>query len=315
MHLKQEGASGGVSVEMLTTADSRKLSSTLPLGQLAPISSIAGPTYVTAQLLVQQIAYKLSDKIFSYSPETFDLDIAARDWAGRHETNIYGYPTKVFPLQTRTGAGSFALGYIFSEDFDLGKRHIPQTLLAPSSSLRNLRAALDQLSLLYGIASPFVAHVAAVDYSSQHGLLAEYGDALQISEELGLGLVASSSAYEVQHMALFSTLMARFLPTLHIYDGIRTSRETLRVIDALDEVGIAGLYNKLSKDAASVNKRLDTTGKVITLLESFNTELGTEYKPFEYYGHGSAEVVIVISGSVESQLAVQVVGRLAAEGQ
>ena len=61
-------------VAKTNSADFTKLSSSLPFGQQVPLSSISGPTYVTAQLLVQQIAYKLSDKIFSYSPETFDLD-------------------------------------------------------------------------------------------------------------------------------------------------------------------------------------------------------------------------------------------------
>ena len=291
-----------------------KGTSTLPFGQPVALSSISGPTYVTGQLLVQQIAYKLSDKIFSYSPETFELDVAVKQWSAQQEHNVFGYPTAVLPLQTRTGAGAFALGYIFSEDFDLSKRHIPQSLLAASPSLRYLRAALDQLSLLYSVASPFVAHVAAADYDAEAGLVSEYGTALQLSEELGLGLVSSSSAYEAQHMALFSTLMAQILPTLHIYDGVRTSRETLRVIDVLSETGISDIFNKVSKAAESFNKRLDSAGKVVELLRAFNGELGTEYDLFEYAGHAAAENVLVVFGSVESQLAKQVVSKLAADG-
>ncbi|KAH8887658.1 hypothetical protein GQ53DRAFT_749729 [Thozetella sp. PMI_491] len=299
----------------MTASGSTRVSSTLPLGRQVAISNISGPTYVTAQLLVQQIAYKLSDKIFSYSPESFDLDVAVKEWAAKRENNIHGEATSVLPLQTRSGAGSFALGYIFSKDFDLSKRHIPQTLLAPSLSLHHLRAALDQLSLLYSVASPFVAHVAAVDYSAKHGLVTEYESALQIAEDLGLGLVSSSSAYETQHMALFSTLLAAVLPTIHIYDGLRTSRETLRVIDALSEVGVAEIYKNVSKEAESLNKRLDNAGKVVELLRAFNNELGTAYEPFEYHGHEAPETVLVVFGSVESQLAKQVVSRLAAEGK
>ena len=222
---------------------------TLPFSQPLALSSISGPTYVTAQLLVQQIAYKLSDKIFSYSPETFELDVAVKEWSENQENNIFGYPTSVLPLQTRTGAGTFALGYIFSKDFDLSKRHIPQTLLAASPSLRHLRGALDQLALLYGVASPFVAHIAAADYDADAGFVTEFGTALQLSEELGLGLVSSSSAYEAQHMALFATLMAKVLPTLHVYDGVRMSRETLRVIDVLSGSGVSDVFDKVSKAA------------------------------------------------------------------
>ncbi|KAI1077254.1 hypothetical protein F5B20DRAFT_583498 [Whalleya microplaca] len=322
MRLQQAESSGGAALadqitmpEAKTTrAEFTKQSSNLPFGQSVPFKSISGPTYVTGQLLVQQIAYALSDKIFSYSPETFDLDVAVKDWAATQEKNIHGYPTKVLPLQTRSGAGAFALGYIFSKDFDLNKRHIPQSLLAPSLSLRHLRSALDQLALLYGVASPFVAHVAAADYVADAGLVAEYGTALQLSEELGLGLVSSGSAYEAQHMSLFATLMAKVLPTIHLYDGVRTSRETLRVIDVLSEVGIAEVFNKVSKTAETLNKRLDSAGKVVELLQAFNEELGTDYEPFEYVGHDAAETVVVIFGSIEVQLAKQVVSKLAADG-
>ncbi|KAL2021712.1 hypothetical protein VTK56DRAFT_6804 [Thermocarpiscus australiensis] len=311
MQLKYEETTGGI----LPVPSLDKTSSSLPLGQNLPLGSISGPTYVTGQLLVQQTAYKLSDKIFSFSPETFDLDQAVKHWSGAHEKNIHGERTAVVPLQTRAGAGTLALGYIFSKDFDLSKRHIPQTLLAPSLSLRHLRSALDQLSLLYRVASPFVAHIAAVDYSAHDGLVAEYESALQTAEDLGLGLVSSSSAYEIQHMSLLATLLSALLPTLHIYDGLRTARETLRVVDALSESSIAGIYNKIAKEAGSLNKRLDTAGKVVELLRLFNNELGTAYAPFEYHGHEAPELVLVVFGSAESQLAKQVVDALAAEGR
>ncbi|KAI1823520.1 sulfite reductase flavoprotein component [Xylaria intraflava] len=320
MQLIQPGGTGSPAGQ-ITVPESQtehveftKQSACLPFGQAVPLSTISGPTYVTGQLLVQQIAYALSDKIFSYSAEGFDLDVAAKDWAARQDKNIHGYTTSVLPLQTRTGAGAFALGYIFSKDFDLSKRHIPQTLLAPSLSLRHLRSALDQLSLLYGVASPFVAHVAAADYSSDSGLVSDYGSALQIAEEIGLALVSSASAYESQHMSLFATLLARVLPTLHVYDGVRTFRETLRVIDTLSLAGVGEIFNKLSQSVDNLNKRLDNAGKVFELLQAFNGELGTEYQPFEYSGHESPDTVFVVFGSVEAQLAKQVVSSLAANG-
>ena len=314
MQLKHDEATGGI----LPTSGSQILpvsSDKTPLGQQIPLGAISGPTYVTGQLLVQQTAYKLSDKIFSFSPETFNLDQAVQQWSRADEKNIHGETTTVVPLQTRPGAGTFALGYIFSKDFDLSKRHIPQSLLAPSLSLRHLRSALDQLSLLYGVASPFVAHIAATDYSAQDGLVTEYESALQLAEDLGLGLLASSSAYEAQHMSLLATLLASLLPTLHVYDGLRTARETLRVVDALSETSIADIYNKVAKEVGALNKRLDTAGKVVELLRSFNNELGTAYAPFEYHGHEAPELVLVVFGSVESQLAKQVVNTLAAEGK
>jgi sulfite reductase (NADPH) flavoprotein alpha-component len=291
----------------------KKQATSLPFGQPVPLSTISGPTYVTAQLLIQQIAYKLSDKIFSYSPETFDLDVALKQWSQDGEQNIFDYATSVLPLQTRTGAGALALGYIFSPDFDVTKRHIPQSLIASSGSLQQLRGTLDQLCLLYGVSSPFVAHIAAADYSASQGLITDYDTPLRLAEDLGLGLVASASTYEAQHMSIFSTLLASLLPTLHVYDGVRVARETLRVVDALSEAGVADLYKKLSAEVQNLNKRLDTAGKVVELLKHFNDELGTIYEPFEYHGHKQPDVVLVSFGSVESQVTKHVLTRIAAD--
>lgn len=285
----------------------------MPFGQPISYSTIEGPTYVTAQVLIQQVAYALSDKIFSYSPESFDLDVAAQNWALANIQNANGYTTSVSSLQTRTGAGAIALGYMFSKDFDLAKRHIPQSLLASSASLPDLRATLDQLSLLYSVANPFVAHVAAVDYAARSSsLVADYTAALMFSEELGLGLVSSSSAYEAQHMSLFSTLLASQLPVIHIYDGIHVGRDTLRVVDVLGEAGLKSAYaNILAKYSSKVNKRLDPETKLEQLFEVFNDQLGTSYAPFEYHGHSAAETVLVVFGTTESSITSQVAAALA----
>ncbi|KAA8565757.1 hypothetical protein EYC84_009589 [Monilinia fructicola] len=291
-------------------------SSNLPFGQPIEYDAINGPTYVTAQTLIQQVAYALSDKIFSYSPESFDLDVAVKSWAAANTKNANGYTTQVSPMQTRSGAGSIALGYIFSKDFDLAKRHIPQSLLASSSSLQHLRSTLDQLSLLYSVANPFVAHVAAVDYApGSTGLVTDYATALTVAEELGLGLVSSSSAYEAQHMSLFSTLLATILPTIHTYDGITVGRDTLRVIDILSQSGLTSSYKTVLDEISKLGKRADAESKVSSLLEAFNSELGTSYGLFEYSGHDSPESVLVVFGSVESSLATQVAKKLSAEGE
>ncbi|KAF7950315.1 hypothetical protein EAE96_007602 [Botrytis aclada] len=291
-------------------------SSNLPFGQSIAYDAISGPTYVTAQTLVQQVAYALSDKIFSYSPESFDLDVAVKSWAAANTKNANGYTTQVAPMQTRSGAGSIALGYMFSKDFDLTKRHIPQSLLASSSSLHSLRSTLDQLSLLYSVANPFVAHVAAVDYApGSTGLVTDYATALTVAEELGLGLVSSSSAYEAQHMSLFSTLLATILPTIHTYDGITVGRDTLRVIDILSQSGLDSSYKTVLEEISKLGKRADAESKVSSLLEAFNSELGTSYGLFEYSGHESPESVLVVFGSVESSLATQVAKKLSAEGE
>jgi sulfite reductase (NADPH) flavoprotein alpha-component len=324
MRLEKQEPEGGAVLKSVWNEDEsestmkqfKTTSSSLPFGQPIAFSSIGGPTYLTAQTLIQQVAYSLSDKLYTYSPETFDLDASVKDWAASNTTNAYGYTTSISSMQTRTGAGSIALGYMFSKDFDLSKRHIPQSLLASTASLKHLHQALDQLSLLYSVANPFVAHIAAVDYAagSSSGLVTDYASALSVAEELGLGLVSSSSAYEVQHMSLFSTLLAKILPTIHIYDGIKVGRETVRVIGVLSQAGLQNAYTTVYKEIAKASKKTSVEDRVNQLLIAFNNELGTDYELFEYHGHSSPETVLVVFGTVESSLATQVAVRLAREG-
>lgn len=279
------------------------------------LSALSGPTYVTAQTLIQQVAYLLSDKIFSYSPETFDLDTALQQWSAAQDTNANGESPVVKSLETRQGAGNMALGYLFSQDFDLKKRHVPQGIVASSATLPYMRSALEQLSLLYSVASPVAAHVAAADYAGEEGLVSDYASALALAEDLGLGLVSSASAHESQHMALFTTLLASVLPSIHIYDGVRVGRETTRVIDVLDKDGLARAYETVRKTLDdSRNRHLDAQGKVLDLLKTLNGELGTDYSAFEYHGHSEPTSVLVVFGTVEATLAAQVARSLAKSG-
>ena len=292
-------------------------SGSLPFGQSIALPQISGPTYITGQTLIQQVAYTLSDRLWTYSPDSFDLDIAVKSWFGQEQKNAHGYPTNVESMQIRSGAASVALGYMFSPDFDLKKRHIPQSVLASSSSLRYLRAAFDQLSLLYSVANPFVAHVAAVDYvgGKSSALVTDYVSALSLTDELGFALVSSFTAHESQHMSLFATLLASVVPTIHMYDGHHVGRETTRVIDVLDQASLYKTYQTLlTETTTSKDKHRGTDMKVIQLLKAFNGELGTDYNLFEYQGHSTPDSVLVTFGSIESSLASQVALSLERDG-
>ncbi|KAL8688683.1 MAG: hypothetical protein Q9218_005467, partial [Villophora microphyllina] len=291
-------------------------SSSLPFGQEPELSSIGGPTYSTTQSLVQQVAYTLSDRLWTYSPETFDLDVAVKGWFKEGAQNAHGYAPNVESMQIRQGAVSITLGYMFSKDFDLERRHIPQTVLALSSSLPYLHSALDQLSLLYSIANPFVAHIAAVGYAGgASSLVTDYVSTIELAEDLGFALIASPSTHESQHMALFATLLASTVPTIHTYDGITAGRETTRVIDVLDQTRLYHNYTSLLEYVSSPQlKNLATDVRVERLLEGFNRELGTEYGLFEYHGHSSPDAVLVTFGTVESSLSVQVAKSLGKGG-
>lgn len=316
--MRLQSLDGGGAAAVTGKKEHALKSSALPFGQDVELSSVVGPTYLTAQTLVQQVAYALSDRLFTYSPSTFDLDLAAKSWSESESKNAYGEVTGVQALETRHGAGAMALGYMFSPDFDLEKRHVPQTIIASAASLDYLRPNLDQLSLLYDVANLTNLQIAAVDYAAdtKTGLVSDYCTALTLVEELGMGLVTSKNTYEVQHMSLLSTLMSTILPSIHTYDGITVGRETTRVIDVLSVAGLKRTYDAVLdtfKDDLT-SKRLTNEGKLSKLLLAFNAELGTEYKCFEYHGHESPTSVVVVFGTVEASLSAQVAEALAAQG-
>ncbi len=317
MHF-QQAESGGSAVTEASPKVFVNKSSSLPFSQHLSLESIGGPTYLTAQTLVQQVAYALSDTIFGYSAESFDLDIAAQHWQEQGEKNALGYQTRVSSLETRTGAGALALGYVFSKDFDLKKRHIPQSIIASSSALNYLRSSLDQLSALYSVANPLTAHVAAVDYSadSNAGLVTDYVSSITLAEDLGLGLVCSPSVFEAQHMALFATLLSSVLPTIHTYDGISAGRETARLVDTLDRTRLYNSYQAVLEAVSEVDKKhSDAAGRLMRLLQAFNDELGEDYKLLDYYGHEEPETVLVVFGTVEASLTAQVANALSRDGE
>ncbi|KAI9890536.1 MAG: hypothetical protein M1814_003876 [Vezdaea aestivalis] len=294
-----------------------KPSTSLPFGHHIPLSSIKGSTYLTAQTLVQQVTYALSHKIFTYS-ESFDLDVAAKAWAEAGEPNARGYPTQVESMQTRNGAASAVLGYILSPDLDRSRRAIPQTILASSASLKHLRFSLNQLSLLNERAVPFVAHVAAVNYNagSTKSLTADYASTITLAEDLGFGLVASSSAHEVQHMALFATLLAKHIPTIHVYDGVTAGRETFRADDVLDQKSLYEVFDAVSSESSIIGKRTESAeDKAQRVLKSFNVHLGTAYQFFEYEGHPQAEHILVVFGTIESSVSIQAASALVQRGE
>lgn len=278
------------------------------------VAAIGGPTYTTAQTLVQQVAYSLSDKLFTYSPETFALDLLVRQWSNSKQVNASGRDTSVNALETRLGAGLSFLGYNFSED-KTAQKGIPQSIIATTATLGLMQPVLNQLSLLYSLSNPIVAHVAAVDYDVASGnLVTDYCTAINVAHETGIALLASMSCHECQHMALFATLVATVLPTVHIYDGLRLARESTRVVDVIHQSALAKFSAAVLKEQKEVSKKADQVTRVSQILQSLNSELGTAYSFFEYEGHPSPDAVLVVFGSIEVSLATQVASRLSKAG-
>ena len=302
-----------------------------PFGVPPTVAGIDGRAYyATAQTLVQQVAYTLSDRLFTYSPGgAFALDDAVAHWASQRQSNGRGRAPAVMPMETRLGAANVLLGYIFGRNVAAqasakagGARTVAQSVIAASATLTAMRPALAELAALYARGAPFVAHVAAVDYeaAAPGRLVTDYAAVADATQQAGAALLASSSAHEAQHMALFATLAATVLPAVHVYDGVRMARESVRVADLLDQRGLQAVYESVAGELhagadagadADKRRRADPATRLARILRSLNAELGTAYDFFEYEGHAAPDVVLVVFGSVEATLASAVAASLA----
>jgi sulfite reductase (NADPH) flavoprotein alpha-component len=266
--------------------------------------------YSSPQQLVQQVAYTLSDKIFTYSPETFELDQAVKRWRDEQSPNAFGFVPGVHSMETRLGAGAATLGYVFSPDFDITKRHVPQSIIASSGSLLYLRDTFSQLSLLHALTNPVAAHINAACYSGgvNSVLASDYVTAMQISDELGFGLVSGVSPQEMQSMALYATLLAKLSqPTLNVYDGL-SSHDTFSAHSPFAKISLRETYQRVLDGASdNVMKHTDNEGKALNALNLLNSCLKTSYKPFEYHGRRDATHVLVTFGTAEAELSGQIV--------
>ena len=280
------------------------------------IAQVSGPTYCNGQTLVEHVTYALSDKIYSYGTEEQELDVSVQAWVEGEQKNASGTVPSFSRMQTRSGAASMILGNIFSRDTKLITKATPATILATSSSLIAMKPVLDQLSLLYSSATPLVAHVSSLDLSPiTSNYVSDYTRALAISREGGYAVISSSSAHEIQHMALFATIASSELPTVHAYDGLRVAREDTRVVDVLDQSALKKAYVNVLQNQASISKKADDSERISKLLKNMNTELGTEYGLFEFHGSPDASTVFVVFGSPEAAIARLVATQLSSLGE
>jgi hypothetical protein len=101
---------------------------------------------------------------------------------------------------------------------------------------------------LMGIASPVAAHVAAVDYAGEDGLVSDYASTLSLAEDLGVGTHGQNRWIPDPDRGPRPETgwrHSRKLGHPHIYDGVRVGRDTTRVIDVLDKDGLTRTYETI----------------------------------------------------------------------
>lgn len=263
------------------------------------------------------IAYKLSDISFIYpitpsSPMASNIDSLNE----KGIKNIFNDKVEVIEMQSEAGAAGAMHGALNAGN-----------LAVTFTASQGLLLMLPNMYKMAGECLPAVIHVAARSLATH--ALSIFGDHQDIyaARTTGFCMLASTNVQDAQNLALIAHLSAIecSLPFLHFFDGFRTSHEYNQV-EEISEETIKKLvnYDKIKE----FRKRALNSGKSITkgtsqnediyfqstesrnidyqkvpiivnnYMQKINKEIGTNYKPFNYYGNNTAKIVLVAMGSI-----------------
>lgn len=238
----------------------------------------------TAALSVQQAIYNLSKAIFDFSPESFALNQAIAHWSAKETPNGAENVPEVFPLESRVGASLALLGYL-RQSSTTGV----STVLATSSTAKLMEPVLtEHLSEITNY--PVAFQIAAAEYDPVSAeLTSPVASVARVAKNLGLPLLSSSlalpnDAYNTS--VLTSVLASTQGPAFHVFDGVRgTHQATTPASTAATLV--------TSRD---LNIIPGTANTILGGFSAANKILGTEMRPFEYYGPAEPQTVYVTLG-------------------
>lgn len=263
------------------------------------------------------IAYKLSDISFIYpitpsSPMASNIDSLKE----QNLKNIFNDQVNVIEMQSEAGAAGSLHGALNAGN-----------LAVTFTASQGLLLMIPNMYKIAGERLPAVIHVAARSLATH--ALSIFGDHQDIYavRQTGFSILASTNVQDAQNLALIAHLSAieSSMPFLHFFDGFRTSHEYNQVEEIKDET-IKKLvnYDKIKE----FRKKALNSGKSITkgtaqnediyfqsveaknldylnlpnivnnYMQKLNKEIGTNYKPFNYYGNKNAKIILVAMGSV-----------------
>lgn len=262
------------------------------------------------------IAYYFSE-ITSIYPITPSSPMASNiDSLSKNKVNLYGNKVNVLEMQSEAGAAGAFHGALISG-----------SLASTFTASQGLLLMLPNMYKIAGEMLPGVIHVAARTIATN--ALSIFGDHSDIyaTRPTGFAILASSNVEDAQNLAAVAHLSAikGSLPFLHFFDGFRTSHE-VSSIEELDTKKLEKLIpwkelenfkNKALNVGSDIQKGMamnediffqtqearnpnynNLPDIVANYMNEINKIMGTNYKPFEYYGESDAENIIIAMGSV-----------------
>lgn len=263
------------------------------------------------------VAYAFSEVAAIY-PITPSSGMAENtdEWASMGRKNIFGQEVKVVEMQSEGGAAGAIHGAVAAGAYT-----------STFTASQGLLLMIPNMYKLAGEQTPTVIHVAARAVSTH--ALSIFGDHSDVMgcRQTGFAMIASNDPQEVMDLAAVSHLSAISgrVPVLHFFDGFRTSHEQNKIEtwdyeelkemvdwDAVAEfrsnalnpenphsMGSAEQPETFFQHREAANTAYNETADLIAkYMDIVNSRVGTDYKPFNYYGAPDATEVIVAMGSV-----------------
>jgi len=279
------------------------------------------------------VSYAFTDvaAIYPITPSSVMADETDKYSAGGRK-NLFGREVQVTEMQSEGGAAGAVHGSLSAG-----------ALTTTYTASQGLLLMIPNMYKIAGELLPSVIHVSARALTSH--ALSIFGDHSDIyaCRQTGYAMLCSNNPQEIMDLAAVAHLSAikGRVPFLHFFDGFRTSHEIQKIEtwdykdlgemldwDAVDEFrrrslnpehpvirGTAQNDDIFFQAREACNKYYDAVPEiVINYMNEVNKRVGTNYKPFNYYGAADADRVIVAMGSV-CDCAEEVVDYLNAAGE
>ena len=279
------------------------------------------------------VAYAFSEVAAIYpitpsSPMAESMD----EWVSQDRKNIFDENVNIIEMESEAGAA--------------GAVHGAVTAGAYTSTFTASQGLLLMVPNMFKIAAeqtPTVFHVAARAVSTH--ALSIFGDHSDVMacRQTGFAMLCANSVQQTMDLAAVAHLSAigGKLPVLHFFDGFRTSHENQKIeiwdYDELKSMVDWDAVKKFRENALNPNHPHalgsaeqpeaffqhreacntaynETPDIVKKYMDMVNAKIGTDYKPFNYYGDPNAEEIIVAMGSV-CDAAEELIDYLAAKGK
>ena len=266
---------------------------------------------------VAHVSYAFTDvaAIYPITPSSVMADLTDK-FSAQGAKNLFGRQVQVTEMQSEGGASGAVHGSLAAG-----------ALTTTYTASQGLLLMIPNMYKMAGELLPGVIHVSARARTSH--ALSIFGDHSDIyaCRQTGYAMLCSNNPQECMDLAAVAHLAAieGRVPFLHFFDGFRTSHE----IQKIEEWDYADLADMLNWDAVEAfrrralnpehpvtrgtaqnddiffqareacNKYYDAVPEVVVkYMDKVNAKIGTDYKPFNYYGAEHAEHVIVAMGSV-----------------